>query len=97
MDPVIRVRDFLLDNVGHMTHPGAASFDPATTRWFIPICCRTERGDVVVGDIEVDGDGHVVFAPSREEMLSRLRVATTPPPQPVNEGTQLGGTTHEPS
>lgn len=72
MDPVSRVRDYLLDNVGHMTFPGRASFDSATKRWFVPIRCRTNRGDVVVGDVELDAQGHIHFAPSREEMLSRL-------------------------
>ena len=70
-----RVRDYLLDNVGHMTYPGNASFDPATQRWFVPIYCRTERGAAVVGDVELDSQGHVVFAPSREEMLARLGAA----------------------
>jgi len=72
MDAVSRVRDYLLDNVGHMTYPGNASFDPASQRWLVPIFCRTERGAVVVGDVEVDAQGHILFAPSREEMLSRL-------------------------
>jgi hypothetical protein len=72
MDPMSRVRDYLLDNVGHMTYPGNASFDPTARRWFVPIYCRTERGAVVVGDVEVDAGGHVVFAPSREEILTRL-------------------------
>ena len=73
MDPVKRVRDFLLDSVGHMTRPGNASFDSATQRWFVPIYCRTDRGEVVVGDAElVDRDGHLLFVPSREEMLGRL-------------------------
>lgn len=76
MDPVSRVREYLLDNVGHITFPGNASFDVAAQRWFVPICCRTERGAVVVGDVEVDPQGHIIFAPSREEMLSRL--AATP-------------------
>ena len=74
MDAVSRVRDYLLDNVGHMTYPGNASFDSATQRWFVPIYCRTERGAVVVGDVELDAQGHIVFAPSREEMLARLGV-----------------------
>jgi hypothetical protein len=73
MDPVTRVRDFLLDNVGHMTRPGRASFDAATQHWFVPIYCRTERGEVVVGDIELDRESHIVYAPSREEMIARLR------------------------
>ena len=77
MDAVTRVRDYLLDNVGHMTHPGNASFDPATQRWFVPIYCRTERGAVVVGDVELDREGHIVFAPSREEMLMRLGAIAT--------------------
>jgi hypothetical protein len=72
MDPITRVRDFLLDTVGHMPYPGMASFDPATQQWIVPIYCRTERGNVVVGDVEVDRDGRVVYAPSREEMITRL-------------------------
>ena len=47
MDPVSRVRDFLLDNVGHMTHPGNPSFDAKSQRWLVPIYCRSERGSVV--------------------------------------------------
>ena len=75
MDPMNRVRDYLLDNVGHMTYPGNASFDQATQRWFVPIYCRSDRGDTVVGDVELDSQGHVVFAPSRDEMLARLSAA----------------------
>ncbi len=72
MDPMSRVRAYLLDNVGHLTYPGQASFDPTAQRWFVPIYCRTERGAVVVGDVELDSQGHIVFAPSREQMLSRV-------------------------
>jgi hypothetical protein len=75
MDPVNRVRDYLLDNVGHLTYPGNASFDPAGQRWFVPIYCRSEQGARVVGDVELDSQGHIVFAPSREEMLTRLKTA----------------------
>lgn len=76
MDPVARVRDFLLDNVGHMTFPGRASFDMAAQKWFVPIYCRTEAGAVVVGDVELDQGGHIISAPSREDMLTRLDEAT---------------------
>ncbi len=72
MDPVNRVRSFLLDNVGHMTYPGNPSIDAAVQRWSVPVYCRSGRGDVVVGDVELDAAGHIVFAPSREEMLARL-------------------------
>src|SRR5271168_1868617 len=77
MEPVNRVRNYLVDNVGHMTYPGRGSFDPAAQRWFVPIYCRTERGAVVVGDVELDADGRIVFAPSREEMLARLGVTAS--------------------
>jgi hypothetical protein len=77
MDPMTRVRDFLLDNVGHMTYPGRPSFDSAAGRWLVPIYCRTDRGAVVVGDVETDPHGHIVFAPSREDMLSRLNAAAS--------------------
>lgn len=76
MDPVSRVRDYLLDNVGHMTYPGNASSDATTQRWHVPVFCRTARGSVVIGDVEVDGQGHIIFAPGREEMLRRLEEAT---------------------
>ena len=72
MDPVTRVRDFLLDNVGHLAHPGNPSFDAKTRRWHVPVYCRTERGSRVVGDVELDREGHVIFAPSKEEMCARL-------------------------
>ena len=72
MDPVSRVRNYLLDNVGHMTYPGNASFDPATQQWSVPVYCRTERGSIAIGDIELDLAGHIVFAPSREDMMTRL-------------------------
>lgn len=74
MDAMNRVRDYLLDNVGHLTYPGNASFDRASQRWFVPIYCRTARGAFVIGDVEVDFQGHIVFAPSREELLSRLEM-----------------------
>ena len=77
MDPLSRVRDYLLDNVGHLTRPGNASFDQGTQRWVIPICCRTDRGDVVIGDVELDRDGHIVYAPSREELLARLAASAS--------------------
>ena len=77
MDPLTRVRNYLLDNVGHMTYPGNASFDTVMQRWFVPICCRTARGTVVVGDVELDGEGHIVFAPSKDDLLARLGAATT--------------------
>ena len=69
---MIRVRDYLLDNIGHMTYPGNASFDAASQRWFVPVCCRTDHGGIVVGDVELDREGHILLAPSREDMLARL-------------------------
>ena len=77
MDPLSRVRDYLLDNMGHMTYPGQASFDQTGQRWFVPICCRTERGSVVIGDAEVDRQGHMLFAPSREQLLASLQSKTS--------------------
>jgi hypothetical protein len=63
-----------LDNIGHMTYPGNASFDAAKQRWFVPICCRTDRGSIAVGDAEVDPAAHILYVPSREEMRARLSV-----------------------
>jgi hypothetical protein len=71
MDPVIRARDYLRDNVGHLTRPGNASYHPASQRWFVPIRWRTTHGDVVIGDLELDREGHLVYAPSKEELLLR--------------------------
>jgi hypothetical protein len=35
-----------------------------------------ERGSFVVGDIEVDQPGHILFAPSKEEIVARLAAAS---------------------
>ncbi len=72
MEAVNRVRAYLLDNVGHMTYPGNASFDPSVQRWFVPIVCRTLQGAVVIGDVQLDAQNHIVYAASREEVLTRL-------------------------
>ena len=79
MASVIRVRDHLRDNVGHMAYPGNASLQPVAQRWLVPIYCRTDRGAVVVGDVELDAQCHIIFAPSREEMLARLGVTAGSP------------------
>jgi hypothetical protein len=73
MDPLTRVREYLLDNVGHLTRPGHPSRDAATSHWHVPIYCITRLGDRVIGDVEVDEAGHIVAAPSKEELLSRLQ------------------------
>jgi hypothetical protein len=91
MDPVLRVREYLLDNVGHITCPGRASFDPATQRWFVPIHFRTRSSDIVIGDVELDRDGHIMFAPTREELAARvdavaLTVSKPGPDQPAGPG-----------
>jgi hypothetical protein len=31
-----------------------------------------------VGDVELDQDGHIIFAPSKEEMITRLGQIKTP-------------------
>jgi hypothetical protein len=71
MDPSIRAREYLLDNIGRMTRPGNPSFDPTTQHWVVPIRWRTDSGDVVIGDMELDVDGRIVYAPSREQLLGR--------------------------
>lgn len=80
-----RVAGFLLDNIGHLTRPGNPSFDLAKQRWFVPICLRTEHGDVVIGDVEVDPAGHLLYAPSREEVSRRAEevLAKRQPPAEV--------------
>ena len=88
MDAVARVRDYLRDNVGHMTYPGNASLHPGSQHWFVPIYCRTDRGAVVVGDVELDLQGHLVFAPSREEMLARLGATVVSLPKTKSAGSE---------
>ena len=71
---MMRVGEFLLENVGHMTYPGKGM----TQHWFVPIYCRTFRGDLVVGDVELDREGRILYAQSREEMIARLGAAAAP-------------------
>jgi len=73
MDPVKIVRDYLLNNIGHLTRPGTPLLDAASNEWVVPVFCRTATGDVRVGDVTIDEDGRIARAPSREEVLETLR------------------------
>ena len=78
MDAVVRAAGYLRDNIGHLARPGNASYYPSVQRWFVPIYCRTDQGDVVLGDLEIDLDGHIVYAPTRDELVARLEAMKVP-------------------
>lgn len=73
-------RLYLLDHLGHLLYPSKVRHDAARNRWVATIMCHTERGDLPAGAMELDDNGNVVAAPSKEQIsatVSRM-IAETP-------------------
>ena len=63
------VTRYVIEHVGDMAVEGAPTFDKERRVWTVPILCRTSRGILPAGKIELDEDLNIIFASSREEMV----------------------------
>ena len=71
------VRKYLWSNVGNMTVPGTPRFDAEVGVWHVPVLCDTDRGNLPIGEIQLDEALNFVQLPSKAELeeaaLCRLR------------------------
>jgi len=62
------VTRYVIEHVGDMAVEGAPVFDEEQRVWIVPIFCRTSRGILPAGKIELDEELNIIFASPREEM-----------------------------
>ncbi len=64
-----KVKQYLFENIGHMTTAGTPKYDVLKNLWRVPVLCKTERGIIVVGEFSLDKEGNFVNIPTKREML----------------------------
>lgn len=62
------VTRYLIEHVGDMSLEGAPSFDEERKVWVVPVLCRTSKGILPAGKIELDENLNIVYASPLEEM-----------------------------
>lgn len=63
------VTRYLIEHVGDMSLEGSPRFDEDRKVWTVPVLCRTSRGILPAGKIELDEQLDIMFVTSREEMV----------------------------
>ncbi len=63
---------YLIEHIGEMTMQGPPQYDEQLQRWRVPIMCRTTRGILPAGEIQLTKRLRIAFVTSREDMLQTL-------------------------
>ena len=63
------VTRYVIEYVGDMAVEGSPTFDKEREVWTVSILCRTSRGILPAGKIELDEGLSIIFASPREEMV----------------------------
>ncbi len=58
--------------VGDRAVEGVPSFDEQRHVWRVPILCRTSRGILLAGEMQIDEQLHIVYAPTKEELTKAV-------------------------
>jgi hypothetical protein len=69
-----KVRQYLYNNMGHLTTAGTPRFDNREKIWKVPVLCKTDRGIIIVGEFHIDKDGNFVDVPTKEEMMKTVEL-----------------------
>lgn len=63
-----KVREYLYENIGHLTTPGTPRYDLKNEKWKVPVLCKTDRGILVVGEFILGKEGDFLKIPTKNEM-----------------------------
>ena len=72
MGKVAKVREvvvkYLVSHVGERALADSPRFDEERKAWLVPVLCRTSRGILLAGEIQLNQDLEIICAPSKEEL-----------------------------
>jgi hypothetical protein len=75
-----KVREYLYNNIGHLTTAGTPRFDNKEKIWKVPVLCKTERGVIIAGEFHINKNGDFVNVPTKEEMMKTVGLQVNKPP-----------------
>ncbi|GIL14952.1 MAG: hypothetical protein BroJett039_01250 [Chloroflexota bacterium] len=67
-----RVVVYLIEQVGDMAVQGHPHYDKEIERWRVPVYCRTFRGTLLGGEIQLTKRLRIAFATPRQEMVRNV-------------------------
>jgi len=59
---------YLVSHVGERALADSPRFDEERKIWLVPVLCRTSRGILLAGEIQLNQNLEIVYAPSKEEL-----------------------------
>jgi hypothetical protein len=59
---------YLVSHVGERALADSPRFDEERKIWLVPVLCRTSRGILLAGEIQLNQNLEIVHAPSKEEL-----------------------------
>ena len=68
MEVYEKVKQYLYNNMGRLTTAGTPRFDNREKIWKVPVLCKSDRGNIIVGEFHMDKDGNFVDVHTKEEM-----------------------------
>jgi len=66
------VTEYVILNLGDMIMEGVPRYDAARARWIVPLLCRTDRGILVAGAVELDDQAQIVEAPNKAQVTEMV-------------------------
>lgn len=71
-EKAVKVREvvvkYLVSHVGERALADNPRFDEERKVWSVPVLCRTSRGILLAGEIQLNQDLEIICAPSKEEL-----------------------------
>lgn len=65
---------YLVSHVGERALADNPRFDKERKVWSVSVLCRTARGILLAGEIQLNQDLEIVYAPSKEELTRAVEV-----------------------
>jgi hypothetical protein len=71
------VIEYVILTLGDMIMEGVPRYDATRARWIVPLLCRTDRGILVAGAVELDEQARIVEAPTKAQVTQTVEAQLT--------------------